>query len=315
MKNSNMFKSLHRVAYTWLGVVISMVLFVSPVIAQEEQKEGEEQKSEAATDKRPVRNTFESGWLLDNQSVMVPVKGTLQMDINHRFGAINNGYEDFAGLFAPSNIRLGFSYVPVEKLMVGFGITKYRMTWDLHAKYALLEQTRNNSMPISLTYYGVIGIDTRSASNFHFSTDRYSYFNQLIIARKFNEKFSVQVAPSFSHFNNVEGFIGMDDKGEPELVGKMKNTHFAIATSARYKISNSMAILIGYDQPLTQHLTNNPHPNLNFGLEIATSSHAFQITMGNYYNIVPQYNNVFNQNDFREGQFVIGFNMTRLWNW
>lgn len=32
----------------------------------------------------------------------------------HRFGSVKNGYKDFFGLFAPSNIRLGFSYVPIK---------------------------------------------------------------------------------------------------------------------------------------------------------------------------------------------------------
>jgi hypothetical protein len=59
---------------------------------------------------------------------------------------------------------------------------------------------------------------------------------------------------------------------------------------------------------------NNPHPNICFGFETTTSSHAFQVFAGNYYGIVPQSNNVFNKNDFRDGQFVIGFNITRLWN-
>ena len=43
---------------------------------------------------------------------LVPVKKTFEMDIQHRFGTVENGYEDFWGFFAPSNIRMGFSYVP-----------------------------------------------------------------------------------------------------------------------------------------------------------------------------------------------------------
>ena len=47
---------------------------------------------------RPVDNTFESIWLANNQTVMVPYKGTLEMDMLHRFGTINNGYDDFWGV-------------------------------------------------------------------------------------------------------------------------------------------------------------------------------------------------------------------------
>src|SRR4249920_691930 len=73
---------------------------------------------------KPAKNTFQSIWIIDNQTVMVPVKGTFEMDIMHRFGTWNKGYEDFWGLFAASNIRIGVSYAPINKLNVGLGFTK-----------------------------------------------------------------------------------------------------------------------------------------------------------------------------------------------
>jgi Membrane bound beta barrel domain (DUF5777) len=258
---------------------------------------------------KPVKNTFGSVWLMDNQTVMVPIKGTLEFDIQHRFGVVNNGAKDLWGFFAPSNIRLGLGYAPINKLFVGAGITKERMQVDLNAKYALWQQTPNK-IPVSVTYFGNVVIDSREKSNFRESVHRLSFFNQLIIARKITDKFSAQVAPSFSWFNNVEGYV--NSKGE--ILKKMENGHLAVSVLGRYKVSEKSAVIIGYDQPLTQHLTNNPHPNICFGFETTTSSHAFQVFAGNYYGIVPQSNNMFNQNDYTEGQFVIGFNITRLWN-
>jgi hypothetical protein len=258
---------------------------------------------------KPVKNTFESVWLTDNQTVMVPVKGTLEFDIQHRFGTVNKGKKDVFGIFAPSNIRLGINYAPVKNLFLGAGLTKERTQIDLNAKYALLEQTPGK-MPVSVTYFGNMVIDGRDKSNFRYTVHRFSYFNQLIIARKITEKFSAQAAPSLSWYNNVEAYV--NSKGE--IVKKMNNYHFAFSLSGRYKITDKMAVIAGYDQPLTQHLTNNPDPNISFGIEVTTSSHAFQVFAGNYYGIVPQSNNVFNQNNYRDGQFLIGFNITRLWN-
>lgn len=258
---------------------------------------------------KPVKGTFGSVWLIDNQTVMVPIKGTLEFDIHHRFGVVNNGSKDLWGFFAPSNIRLGLNYAPINKLYVGAGITKERMQIDLNAKYALLQQTPGK-MPLSVTYFGNLVIDARNESNFREGVHRLSYFNQLLIARKITKNFSAQVAPSFSWFNNVEAYV--DSKGE--IQKKMKNGHLAISFLGRYKITDKTAFIAGYDQPLTKHTTNNPHPNICFGFETTTSSHAFQVFVGNYYGIVPQSNNMYNQNDYTEGQFVIGFNMTRLWN-
>ena len=70
---------------------------------------------------KPVKNTFSSVWMIDNQSVMVSQKGTFEMDIMHRFGTVDKGYDDFWGFFAPSNIRLGVSYAPINRLNVGIG--------------------------------------------------------------------------------------------------------------------------------------------------------------------------------------------------
>ncbi len=289
-----------------LGIVILffMLFNLTNTFAQDEAT-----TTEVVTVK-PVKNTFGSTWVMNNQTVMVPIKGTLQFDIQHCFGTTNNGSKDLFGLFAPSNIRLGLGYTLINNLTLGIGITKERMQLDLNAKYAILKQTPG-TMPISLSYFGNIVIDTRDKSNFRYSTHRFSYFNQLLIARKLSNRFSAQVAPSFSWFNNIAGYV--DSNGE--IQKKMNNGHFAISILGRYKFSDNSAVILGYDQPLTSHPTNNPHPNICFGIETTTSSHAFQVFVGNYYGIVPQSNNMFNKNDFRDGNFLIGFNITRLWNY
>ncbi len=126
---------------------------------------------------KPVKNTFQSTWIIDNQTVMVSQKGTFEMDIQHRFGTVSKGYEDFWGFFAPSNIRLGAIYAPTKNLNVGLGITKSNMLWDLNAKYAILRQTKG-LYPVSLTYYGDVAYDTRKdedGSIFKYQSQRISF--------------------------------------------------------------------------------------------------------------------------------------------
>src|SRR5688572_30961218 len=115
---------------------------------------------------KPVKNTFESIFIIDNQTVMVPYKNRFEFDIQHRFGLVENGYQDFWGLFAPSNIRLVFGYVPIDRLMVGFGLTKQNLTWDFNAKYAILKQMTSDGSPVSITYYGNAAMDTRKKEQF-----------------------------------------------------------------------------------------------------------------------------------------------------
>ena len=260
-----------------------------------------------------VKNTFEGNHIIDNQTVMVPIKGTFEFDIQHRFGTVENGWKDLGGLFASANMLLGFSYVPVNDLEIGFGATNDRMQTTGTLKYALLKQTKDNKMPVSVTLFANTVMDTRAKNTslpiVNFS-DRFSYFSQLIIARKITDNFSLQVAPSLSYYNNVEAFYTAANV----IQAKTNNAHLAISVAGRYKISEGMAIIANYDQPLTQHPMNNPNPNLSIGLDMKTSGHDFQIFLGNYGYLLPQTNNVFNHNDFTKSQFAIGFNISRLWN-
>lgn len=294
------------ISLRFLLLVLTSVM-VLPVFGQESDAD--------APDKRPVKNMFESIWIIDNPSVVVPVKGTFEFDIQHRFGLLKNGYEDFFGLYAPANIRLGFGYVPLQNLMVGFGLTKTNLTWDLNAKYAILQQGREGGSPVSLSYFVNAAIDTRDKDAFTdpealVSSDRLSYFHQLMLARKLTNRLSLQVAGSISHFNTVEAFRNPDD----QIVQRYKNDHLAVAVSARYHVASWVNVIANYDQPLTEHEVLDPQPNLAFGLELTSSSHQFQIFVGDYYHITPQRNNVFNNNNFGDGDILIGFNITRLWN-
>ncbi|MEO8148903.1 MAG: DUF5777 family beta-barrel protein [Bacteroidia bacterium] len=258
----------------------------------------------------PVKNTFGDIMLIDNPTVMVPRKNTFEFAIQHRFGIVNNGYKDFYGLFAPANMRLGFYYVPANNLMVGFGLCKERMIWDGDVSYAIMRQSKKGSWPVSITYYGNVAVDSRDKENFVSTADRFSYFNQLMVARKITEKFSAQASVSLSYFNNVEGYYDAEGNISP----KMHNEHLAMSFLGRYKLTETLAVIVDYDQPLTQHPMNNPHPNIAFGLDIGTSSHSFQIFAGNFSYITPQVNNMYNQIDYTKGQFLIGFNITRNWN-
>lgn len=266
-----------------------------------------QEETEKKEDK-PVRQMFGSAYLIDNQSVVVYKPKTLEWVIQHRFGSMDNGMSDFFGLYGVANIRLGFNYVLFKNLSIGYGITQNKMHQDFNAKYAILQQTRSGSMPVSITYYGNFAIDAREKEDITYfanSTDRISYFNQLIIARRFSSKFSFQVAPSFTHYNAVPAF---DDNGE--IKGLRNNDHLAIAIGGRYKISSQGSIIMDINQPLTDHFADDPKANYSFGYEIVTSSHAFQLFVGNYWGLVPQENN-FNS---LSSDLLIGFNITRLWS-
>ncbi|MDN3659039.1 DUF5777 family beta-barrel protein [Ferruginibacter paludis] len=312
--------------FTFITMLVTGLLIQVSLVAQDST--GATATTTEKVKIKPVKNTFQSVWIIDNQTVMVPVKGTFEMDIMHRFGTVQKGYDDFWGFFAPSNIRLGVSYAPVNKLNIGIGLTKSNMLWDASAKYSIITQTKGR-YPVSITYYGDVAYDTRKDADksiFKYQSQRLLFFNQVIIARKITDKFSVQVAPSISHQNAVNGYYTKNDSTGTAKFSEMKHDHFALSVSARYKLTTVTSVMVNYDQPLTKHATNNPNPNLSFGVEFNTSNHSFQLFMGNYSLLNPQRNNLYNTNSpfaytdvagkkVSGGKFLIGFNITRLWNY
>jgi hypothetical protein len=279
----------------YIKLFIVLLLFPLFVVAQEEEPKKEEKVKE-----KLERPAFESSAIIDNPTNVLFTKNTLEVQMAHRFGLIEGGINDLAGIWAPSNIMIGASYALHERLTIGVSTTKFDRLQTLIWKVALLQQTRSNKMPVSVSYYGNWTVDARRKENFNLTQDRYSYYHQVIIAKRFSPMFSLQLAPSVSHYN---------------LVSKtMDNDMFAVAVGGRLKISPQTAIMMDYTQPVTRFSENNPKPGLSVGVEFATSAHAFQILLSNYNGIVPQKNIMFNQNDYFKGDVLIGFNITRLYN-
>jgi hypothetical protein len=271
----------------------------------------------------PARKTFGGPLLISNQTDVVNIAKTLEWDIQHRFGTLENGSSDLFGVFASSNIRLGFSYTPINRLAVGIGLSKIVRTnpmIDYNLKYKFLQQTRSNSIPVNITYYGDIAEDSRGGENFAKYVHRFSFFNELIISRRFGPKFSAQIAPMFAHFNAVDTLYS--------------NDIFGLSVAAKFRVSAMGSIQLEYTQPLTQHdiasesksgsMYNKDagtKPNIALGYEVVTTSHVFQIFFSTYRDILPQNNLVFNTNTLTrdvDGKsklgFLIGFNITRVWN-
>ena len=255
---------------------------------------------------KPVRFTFGTTTLIDNNTTETPYKGGLELEIKHRFSQIQN-YHNLFGIYGSANTRIGLNYGITDRIMVGAGTTKDNKLQDIQWKYLILRQTEDNKMPVSLSYYGNMVIDLRPEAVFGPAESfrqihRLSYFTELILARKINNIFSVQIAPSISYFNSVQE--------NSDSTAAYKNLNFGISAGARANVFGSHSVIIEYDKLFTkQNITPQPKPNLSFGWEISTATHTFQIFVANYNGIINQRNLVFNTNDWRKSEWLVGFNI------
>lgn len=283
--------------------ILLFIFLLGPLFSfsQEEVQEKVEEK--------PERPAFESSSLVDNQTNVLFNKNTLEIMMQHRFGPIDQE-NSLLGIYGPANIRIGASYSILDWVTVGYGITKKDITSDFSLKVGILNQTRSGSIPLSITYYGDIAINGLSGSAgdgvFLTKQDRYSYFHQLIIAKRFSPEFSFQIAPSLTHFNAVD--YGYD------------NDRFAISFGGRYKISPNTSLILDYSQPITKREDNElgqsyNNAGISVGAEFSTSAHAFQLFVTNYNGIIGQQNYMYNTKDFfGKGGILIGFNITRRYS-
>ena len=273
--------------------IIFIVVFSLPMmlLAQEQKDTIVPVKAELE------RAAFESTSLIESQSNRVYSKGTIEMIMNHRFGLVT-GTNDMIGIWAPADIRIALNYSVTDRITVGFGTTKDNRLQDFSLKGALLRQTVDGKMPVSVTYYGNMAISALPKENFYHTSDRWSFFNQLIIAKRISKALSFQLAPSYSHYNVIDA--------------PMSNDLFAVEFGGRVKVTSDMCILLYVNQPITSQEIA-PKSGFSTGVEFSTVGHTFQIFISNYRGIVNQQSNMFNQNDFFEGDFAIGFNISRTW--
>ncbi|WP_320167986.1 DUF5777 family beta-barrel protein [Mangrovibacterium marinum] len=282
-----------------------------------------------------VGPAFENGTLIDAQTSFIPDVKSLEFIIQHKFGPIDNGDADFDlfGIYAPgANIRLALNYVPARNVQIGMGITKSSDCVDFNGKWTILEQTENNKIPFFVTVYANTAITYESkddlgslmdydnpSSRFDYRlSDRFSYFAQVFVGRKFTNALSVQGGVSFSHDNLVDAWHDHD--------------RVALHLDGRLKFSGQSSFIFNFGAPLRidkiseQHpdwtAANPPHPDwkgpynpkpsLKFGVEISTFTHAFQIYVGNANAILPQFDMMNNYNKPFDG-LAFGFTITRLW--
>jgi len=256
-------------------------------------------------DKRPARSPWEAGILLENETTLVPKGNSLDFIIQHRFGVVNNDEFDLWGLYAPSNVRLTLNYGITDYLNVGFGTLKYRKIQDGHVKWAILKQTRSEYMPISLTYFGNVEYDARKDESFGIEykrSNRLSYYNELLLSRKFSNKLSAQLSISHGHFNQID----------TSAVEGAVHDVFSVGVLGRYKITDGMGVIFNYRQPF--QTPDAIQPVMGLGLEFGTSAHSFQVFVSNATSISYQNNMAYNQMSVSDGNILIGFNITRLYH-
>jgi hypothetical protein len=258
----------------------------------------------------PVQNekviaTFKTTRIVNAHSIETVKKRTLDFRITHHFGDIagdGGGGHTLWGLDQAADIRFGFEYGITDRFTLGFGRSKINELLDGYLKFRLLQQTTSNSVPLSLTVFANTGFTPAKNTNEIFDkvANRFSYTYQLLIARKFSRKFSFQLVPSFVHRNLV--------------FGKDENDLFSIGAGGRFKVTKRFALLADYFYTFSDFRKDNDlfHAPLGVGIEIETGGHVFHVFFTNNAAIVENNFIPNTTSSWEEGEFKLGFNISRV---
>ncbi len=313
---------LNRLA---LGILFcSALLFSSSLWIEVQAQDDLLSLLDAEQSKEPTYTiaTFKASRLINGQTIETISKNHLNFWISHRFGAVNSGFiANFFGL-DEAKIRLGLEYGLTDRWLVGAGRSSLEKTYDLYTKYKVLRQS--NLVPVTVTAMAGWGINTMpsgyimesgSPMKFNNNVERYSYWSQLLVARKFNEKLSLQLMPTLIHVNKVE---------DPSI----SNQVFALGTGGRYKLSQRITLSAEYYYTLRELEEDEdddddggnggfPYPYrnaLSFGVDIETGGHVFQFHLTNARGMVEKQFVGQNVGSWDSGDIFYGFNIARTFS-
>ncbi|WP_318348017.1 DUF5777 family beta-barrel protein [Aquipluma nitroreducens] len=273
----------------------------------------------------PVTATFKSPQIINGQSNETMHKHDLLFVVMHRFGDIAGSYggmQTFYGLDNSSDILIGFDYGISDRWSFGIGRTKgapngtntsQKQLFYLKTKYRLLRQSIDNSIPFSVTLFGnsvTSGMDRlnliTSDADFQKFSDRMSSVTQVIIARKFNDNFSLALLPTYVRRNYVS-YMDMNNLYGLGIGGRLKVTH-RMTVVADYFLSFRSQESKDYFLQQSGFRFYNP---LGIGLEMETGGHVFNFIFTNSTAILENQFIPSTSSTWTKGGFRWGFSISR----
>ena len=255
------------------------------------------------TGKSYVTGTFKATHLINAQTIESAAAGNLNFVIQHRFGQLNSGSYNFFGL-DNATLRLGLDYGITDRLNVGVGRSSYLKTFDAYLKYKLLRQTEGAGMPVSVSVLGTVTDYTQNIAGKDYLTMKYrtAYSAQLLIARKITSALSLQVMPTYLHYNLVP-------------TAADKNDLFAVGVGGRLKFTKRMSIDAEYNiLPSGQVVSGKVYNSFSLGWDIETGGHVFQLVFSNSQSMLETQYLAQTTGTWGKGDIYFGFNISRNFN-
>ena len=245
-----------------------------------------------------IDSAFKGLKIVNLESTKLAARKDFYFIVAHRFGSVEGGFESFYGL-DEAVTQIKFVYGVTDWLSVSAGRSEF--AYDFTSKFRLVPQ-RSIGSPVSIVGFASLGFNNNLKPSLYpkmNDSHRLLYVGQLLVSRKFSDRFSLEVAPSFFH----ENFVLPEDQD---------NSQFAMGMGGRYKFAKRWSLNMDYAAHLNR-ASGSPYRNpLSIGVDLETGGHVFQM---HFTNAQPIHEAGFlgsGTGDWIEGNIFFGFNLLRV---
>lgn len=238
--------------------------------------------------------------IVNFESTKMVSKKELYFIVSHRFGSIETGFKDFFGL-DQAVTRLAFEYGISDGINIGVSRSSFRKMYESSLKLRLILE-KKGGFPFTIVSSSNILVNTSLDEDILPGLEfknRLGYTTQLLISKKFNSNFSLQLMPTFFHDNYVD-------------IDEQHNSQYVIGFGGRHKLTKRLSVNFDYGYHLNR-AESSPFVNpLSIGLDIETGGHVFQL---HFTNAQPMNTNGFlgqATGVWGDGDIFFGFNLSRV---
>lgn len=275
-------------------ILLLMLALPAVSFAQEDLLQG----MDSIPTSQNVESAFKGLKIVNLESTKLAAKGDFYFVVAHRFGSIKDGFEGFYGL-DNAVTQLKFLYGATNWLTLS--AARSEQAFDFSAKYRLQPQIKDG-FPFTIVAFNSVGMNNELLESNYPKLkfeDRMIYVTQLLISRKFSERLSLELAPTFFH----ENFVDNDAQ---------ENSQYAIGLGGRYKFAKRWSVNVDYAAHLNRasnSIYNNP---LSIGVDLETGGHVFQMHFTSSQGIHEAGFLGNTTGDWTKGQIFFGFNLSRV---
>ena len=276
-------------------IVLTLIFTISFANAQEISWKKQE-------DTKPtVLNLFHSINAVNLPTAETLLRNELEYEISHRFNKTVDANKAYFGIDGPATIRMALTYAITNDLMVTFGRSNQDDNIDFRVKYKVF-QFAHNTLPVLVALraggawntevYEEITNEERDLTN----SKNFQYYGQAIFNTMIAKKLGIGVVPSYLYNSHIYC-------EEPEY-------SFTVGGYVQYYLSAMFSFYVETNATVTGWRQKyNP---VAIGVEIETGGHFFKIFLGNSHIMNPSQYLAGADLYVEDGEWRLGFNITRI---